>query len=108
MGRKRQLILVNPDPDAEPGDPMRPLGSYKKVYEVLGRFNTAVDGSERSTGTDVLYGPGFVVEVAQGLDDVSQAVIVVQDEETAWPVLSRLCRQTGWRMTDMETGRTFG
>ena len=108
MSRKRQLILINPDPDAEPGDPMRPLGSARRVHEVLAGFNTAVDGAERSTGTDMLHGPGFVVEVAHGQDEIAQAMIIVQDEEIAWPVLSRLCRQTGWRMSDLETGRTFG
>lgn len=98
-----------PDPNAEPGDPaMRPLGSVADVIGSLAGFNTAPDGTTRSSGTDVLHGPGFVVEIASGQDEVMQAMIVVNDEELAWPVLSRLCRGTGWKMTDMETGRSFG
>jgi hypothetical protein len=109
VGRKRQLILMSPDPDAEPGEPaMRPLGPRAEVVESFAGFNTAADGSGRSTGTEVLHGPGFVVEIASGQDEVMQAMITVNDEEIAWPVLSRLCRGTGWKMADPETGRTFG
>jgi hypothetical protein len=100
---------MRPDPDAEPGEPaMLALGRRAEVVDTFGSFNTSEDGSTRTSGTDVLYGPGFVVEIASGQDDVMQAMIVVQDEDIAWPVLSRLCRQSGWSMTDMESGRVFG
>ena len=109
MGSKRQLILMRPDPDADLGaGAMLPLGPPGMVLDQLGAFNTSPDGSARSKGTDVLHGPGYVVEIASGQDEVMQAMVIVHDEDIAWPVLSRLCRATGWRMTDLESGRTFG
>ena len=109
MARKRQLILSMPDPEAEPGEiALLPLGRWGEVIERLGAFNTAGDGSSRSTGTEILHGPGYVVELAAGQEEVTQAMVIVHDEDLAWPVLSRLCRQTGWKMTDLESGRMFG
>jgi len=87
-----------------------PLGSAGEVAEALSRFNTAPDGSpgKSSMGTSFLYGPGFVIELASGQETVHQAILTVEDDELAWPVLSKLCDTTGWRMMDIETGQVFG
>ena len=87
-----------------------PLGTAREVKETLARFNTAPDGSARSAslGTEILHGPGMVVEIACGSGDVQQAMVTVTDDDVAWPVLSRLCKAVGWRMMDVETGRLFG
>jgi hypothetical protein len=108
LAKKRQIVLIKPDRDVEGS--MSPLGSLNEVSATLGGLNTASDGSSRSaeTGTMLMHGPGFVVEIATGVEVVSQAMVTLQDEETAWPVLMRLCTQANWAMMDLETGRTFG
>jgi hypothetical protein len=79
------------------------------VIEQLSDFNTAPDGSEaRSIGTRVLYGPGYIVELPTATETISQALVNVNDEESAWPVLSRLCKNLGWKMQDAKTGQVFG
>jgi hypothetical protein len=85
-----------------------PLGTPAEVLDALARFNTAPDGSGRDgTGVAVLHGPGFVVEIPSGADEVSQALATLVDEDLAFPVLSRACRALGWTMVDLDSGRTF-
>ena len=50
----------------------------------------------------------MIVEVSTSADPVSQAVATLNDEDYAFPVLMKLCRALGWKMVDIETGRTFG
>lgn len=87
-----------------------PMGTIGEVKEVLARYNTAPDGSSRSAslGTEVLHGPGLIVELPTNQDEVTQALVTVIDDDIAWPVLSRLCKAAGWKMMDVETGRVFG
>ncbi len=88
---------------------MTPLGSLRQVRERLANFNTSHDGSiARNTATEILHGPGLVVEIATSLDPVSQAIVTLNDEDIALPVLFRMCKAHGWKMMDMDTGRTFG
>mgnify|MGYP001054255988 CR=1 FL=1 len=109
MGRKRQLVLIAPSDLDNPSSGTRPLGSRREVERLLAEFNTAGDGAARgSVGTDVLHGPGLVVEVPQGLDELNQALVTVTDADCAWPVLSRVCKAHGWRMQDVESGQIFG
>lgn len=103
---KRQLVLMGA---AGAGGAMTPLGSLRQVRERLGSFNTASDGSPgKGMGTEMSHGPGFVVEIATSLDPVSQAIVTINDEDIAMVVLFRMCKAMGWKMMDMETGRTFG
>lgn len=83
------------------------LGTQQEVRAVLATYNTARDGSEGSMGIDRLYGPGFIVEIPTSLDELAQLMVHIDDDETAWPVMQRLCKETGWAMCDMETGRRF-
>jgi len=88
---------------------LKPLGTLAHVEDVLARFNTAPDGSERrQTGTAILHGPGIVVEIPTGLDRVNQIMVSINDEELAFTVLWRLCKEQGWKLIDAETGQKFG
>jgi len=85
-----------------------PLGTYDEVVESFSHFNTAPDGSNESMG--VLFGPGFTVQLPfVGRDDpVMQVLISIDEDESAWPVLTRICKNYDWKMLDPSTGRTFG
>lgn len=86
---------------------MAELGSPGNVESKLRPYNIAPDGGKRAMGTTSLYGPGLVIEVPSAADQVNQLMASVDDEETAWPVLARLCREQGWKLMDPESGRTF-
>ncbi|MEL7472683.1 MAG: hypothetical protein AAGK04_05135 [Planctomycetota bacterium] len=101
---KRQLVLLNPSDDGAMGS----LGSPRAFEETVRPFNIAPDGAERKTGTLPLFGPGVVLEIALGQEQLAQALITVIDQDIAWPVLSRLCRELKWKMMDAATGQTFG
>lgn len=98
------------------------LGSLREVGKALGNSNIAADGSgphglgERM-GTGVFYGPGMVLEVALMEEpdshrgegpEVRQVLVSLTDEDFAFPVLMRLCKNNGWQMMDPDSGRTFG
>ncbi len=91
------------------GGALPSLGTGKQVKSILELYNTSPDGSPgRSLGTEVLYGPGMVVDIPTSSEAVTQIMASVTDEEIAWPVLSKLCRDRKWKLVDLETGRTFG
>lgn len=106
MARQRQLVLIAGGGEGEPASPS--LGDKAQVLETLAAYNTAPDGSPDAGS--IAYGPGMLVELpmtGEG-DPVNQALVTVLDEEIAWPVLSRLCGDTGWILMDPDSGRTFG
>lgn len=92
---------------------MEPLGTIREVVRAVAPYNCSPDGSgaeglgER-LGLGMLYGPGFIVEMPTGNDEVSQLMVTVTDEDFAWAVLVRMCRGLSLRMMDPDTGRTFG
>lgn len=92
------------------GEAMSPLGSHTQVKDALSKYNTAPDGTPRSktAGTEVLHGPGMIVEIPTTTDLVQQAMVTMTDDDIAWPVLERACRQLKWKLVDLETGRSFG
>ncbi len=103
--KRRQFVLLG-SPTGSPQAPdASPLGSLRAVREVLASFNTGTDGSPTEGGTERLYGPGMTVEISLGAEPVTQAIASVNDESTAWPVLSRLCQTHHWRLMDIESGR---
>lgn len=101
---------------------MDPLGTFKEVLAAVGRFNVGSDGSENGAGggsggehglpgVAVLHGPGFTLEVpgdGSPRAEVTQVMANVTDDDFAWPVLSRMCKANSWKMTDPDSGRTFG
>ena len=104
---KRQVVLMKASPK---GQPQSPHGSHREVKAALEHFNTGPDGSARaaSAGTEVLHGPGMIVELATTTESVMQAMVTMTDDEIAWPVLERVCRTLKWKMVDLESGRSFG
>ena len=85
-----------------------PLGTYDEVVEAFSDYNTAPDGSNESIG--VLFGPGYTVQLpfVDRKDPVMQVLVSIEDDESAWPVLTRVCKGLNWKMLDPSTGRTFG
>jgi hypothetical protein len=104
---KRQVVLMK---SVAKGEPAQPLGTHAEVRASLARYNTAPDGSARSksAGTEVLHGPGMIVELATTTETVMQAMVTMTDDDIAWPVLERACRNLKWKLVDLETGRSFG
>jgi len=106
---KRILVMMNPrDPD-DPSAGNEPLGTPGEIVAALARFNTAPDGSTlKRVGTMVLHGPGYTIEYASGHDQLTQAMVVVNSSDFAWPVLSQICKANGWKMQDTDSGQIFG
>lgn len=109
---KRQLVLMVAREEGDDGS--RPMGSLKEVVASLKRFNCWPDGSGpegmgKSPGMALAYGPGMIMEIpTMGGGDVMQVLATMTDEEYAFPVLMKLCRENGWTMMDPESGRVFG
>jgi hypothetical protein len=108
-GKKRILVMINP---RDPEDTLAgnvALGTPRELCSALAKFNTAPDGAQiKRLGTMVLHGPGYTVEYAMGHDELMQAMVVVNNMDFAWPVLSKICRVNGWKMQDTESGQVFG
>lgn len=112
--RSRQVILVRilklEDEETPSILNSVPLGLYKDVAESLANFNTFPDGSTSIDSFGVFYGPGFLVQMPMvgPNDPVTQIIVSMQEEDVAWPVLTRICKSLGWKMMDPQSGRTFG
>ena len=106
---RRILVMIRPK---DPEDMLAgnfALGTPKEVCQALAKFNTSPDGAEvKRSSTMVLHGPGYTVEYAMGHDELMQAMVVVNNMDFAWPVLSKLCKANGWKMQDTESGQIFG
>lgn len=130
MARRRQIYLVKTGgpplpspaiagsvpPDGAPGGDagrMISLGTLAEVARIMAGYNTAPDGSGPegygdALGMAVFHGPGYTVEMPTTSQEVPQAIVTLLDEDFAWSVLGKMCKEQGWRMMDPETGRTFG
>jgi len=109
MAKSRQIILLKAA-DVKKGDGgLEPLGSIRAVTASLARYNTAPDGAAaKGTGIEVLFGPGLIMEMPTGDDEVRQIMVTLTDEDFAFPVMLRVCREQQWTMMDPESGRRFG
>lgn len=104
----RQIVLFKPEDPEDASAGMADLGSPRRVMRELEPYNTSPDGSKGTAlGSLTLHGPGLVVDLPSAADELHQVMVTVVEEETAWPVLARLCRTMGWKMMDPESGRTF-
>lgn len=105
MASVRQLVLI---PASTDSGNSATLGPKVLFLDAIARYNTAPDSTSDSLG--VAFGPGFRVELpfVGDSDPISQALITVTEEDNAWPVLFRMCRENEWRLLDPESGRTFG
>lgn len=107
VSKKRQFVLMATL--TSPGGGMAALGNAAAVKDILANYNTAPDGGPRkSLGTEMLHGPGMVMDIPTSSESIAQVMVSVTDEEIAWPVLSRLCKEREWKLVDLESGRTFG
>lgn len=107
---KRQLVLMKA---AQPGDDdgLPSMGQLPQVLDALARHNTAPDGPHPASTILTLYGPGLIADVAAAdgpRTEVRQIMVTMTDDDFAFPILSRLCREQRWTMMDPETGRRFG
>ncbi|CAN5820926.1 hypothetical protein BH11PLA1_BH11PLA1_00160 [soil metagenome] len=110
MARSRQVILIRTvDAAADDDDGLPPMGSLDEVQRVMTRYNTAHDGAAAGRAADMglmrLHGPGLVAELSTGQPEVKQIMVTMTDDDFAFPVLMRLCREQKWTMMDPETGQ---
>jgi hypothetical protein len=77
------------------------LGGRKDLIAALASLNT---GPERP-GEDLLWGPGFQLELTPNQDPVQQMLLTITEDEIAWLAIMRLARQCQWRIIDLETGQ---
>ncbi|MCE2966101.1 MAG: hypothetical protein ACK5WB_10270 [Phycisphaerales bacterium] len=107
MPRTRHIVIMkNVDP-AHAEDGMPTIGSLTEVRAVLDRYNTGTDGTEspNALGSMVLYGPGMVLEILADGGPVRQIMVTMTDDDFAFPVLTRVCREQKWTLLDPETGQ---
>lgn len=110
MSRSRQVVIIKTvDPSHDDADGMPALGSMKQVRDTLSRYNTSGDGAPPDRAAEMslatLYGPGLVCEMSTADDEVRQIMVTMTDEDFAFPVLARLCRENKWTMMDPESGQ---
>lgn len=110
VGRSRQVVIIRSvDPSQDEGDGMPALGTVKEVRSTLGRYNTAGDSAPSGRNAEMniatLFGPGLICEMSTADDEVRQLMVTMTDEDFAFPVLTRLCRENKWTMMDPESGQ---
>jgi len=93
------VVLSSQEPDSEGA--MAPIGPRRKIMSDLFDCNT---GPEREDD-DVLYGPGFRIELTPGQDPITQMLLTLTEEEIGWQVLMKLIKKFNWRVLDPNTGR---
>lgn len=117
MSRIRTMLLVKLADLADADDTlgggssmmnMVTMGTARDIEAALRLYNTASDGDPLTPG--VLYGPGFTAELPPvgPNDPVGQIGITITENDSAGPVLMRLCRRLNWKLVDPDTGRAFG
>ncbi len=94
------VILSREDPGA--GGGLAPIGPRA---EILGRLLGCNTGPETADVSDVLYGPGFQIELTPNQDPITQMLVTVTEEEIGWQVLTRLIHELQWKLLDPMTGR---
>lgn len=93
------VVLSSHDSDSQEG--MIPIASRKELIAELFDCNT---GPERQDD-DILYGPGFRLELTPGQDPITQMLLTLTEEEIGWQVLTKLLKQFDWKLLDPDTGR---
>ncbi len=76
------------------------LGDRATVLNQLAALNTAPD----KPGEDILWGPGFRLEMASDQDPIVQMLLTVTEEEIAWLSMVKVAKSCQWRIIDLQTG----
>jgi hypothetical protein len=96
----QQLVILADDSAAAPGS-MAVIAPRKELLETLSHYNTA----PAREGEDVLYGPGFRIELAPEQDPVTQMLMTIDDDDIAWVAIMHIARSLNWKLLDPMTGR---
>lgn len=104
------MLTQAADPGGGHDEGLPALGTVLAVLGALARYNTGTDGTvtKNGSGAVMMYGPGMVMEMVPIDGEVKQVMVTMTDDDFAFPVLMRLCREQRWTMLDPETGRRFG
>lgn len=82
---------------------MPSIGTRTAILTQLADYNT----SPEQDGGDILFGPGIVIQLPPGQDDVTQMILTISEEDIGWLVVQRLAGDLGWRLLDPNTGREW-
>ena len=83
---------------------IQPLGTRSEIVKAFAPFNTAPD----TPNGDFLYGPGMTVQMPPSADgEINQLLVGVNEEDMAWPVLTRACKANRWQLLDPDSGRSI-
>ncbi len=93
----QQFAILPPSKNGATAD----LGTRRDLIATLASLNT---GPERP-GEDLLWGPGFRLEMTPNQDPVQQMLLTITEDEIAWLAIMRLARRCQWRIIDFETGQ---
>ena len=96
----RQLVILSNQPGPANGG-MAELGCRKEVLRDLESCNTWPE----CEGEDLLFGPGFRLEIAPGQDPITQMLLTIDDEDIAWVSILRISKRLNWRLVDPMSGR---
>lgn len=103
---KRNLLIIKiaePKSMDDHDQAMIPIGSRREIYKSLEDYNTFPDRE----GGEFLYGPGLTIQIPANDGEVTQMLVSLADEETAWPVLDRIRNAMGWNLMDPDSGRVL-
>jgi len=110
MAKSRQVVILKTvNPADDDGDGLPSMGSIDEIQAILARFNTAHDNAVAGRAADMsllrLHGPGLVAEFSTSSPEVKQIMVTMTDDDFAFPVLARACREQKWTLMDPESGQ---
>jgi hypothetical protein len=104
----RLLVLMKKvDDESTPPEETPSMGRIGDIVEFLRDYNTAPEEPGDSM-PQFLYGPGITIQAPMSDEPVKQLLVTLVEEEIAWAVVTRICRDAHWKMVDPESGRSFG
>ncbi len=96
----RQIVILS-NSASPSGEGMAALGDRRDVLRELASCNTYPE----IDGDDLLYGPGFRLDLAPGQDPITQMLLTIDDVDIAWVSIVRIAKRLGWRLVDPASGR---
>ncbi|MBL0871184.1 MAG: hypothetical protein IBJ18_11480 [Phycisphaerales bacterium] len=108
MAKSRQVIIIKSvNPADEEAEGLPSMGSVNEILRDLAPYNTAPDSPPNTASNPIirLHGPGLIAELSASADDVRQIMITITDDDFAFPILTRACREHKWTLMDPESGQ---